>query len=107
MGSVLFDAIGDSKLMKVSRLSFSFIAGLLITSSPARCEVCQCGQKKEEPLLVVSDQTLSLLSSLSCLQTRVVGGGEALRNEFPWAAHIVIRTDGRDTRCGGSLINDR
>merc|ERR1711953_1198855 len=77
--------------MKVSRLSFSFIAGLLITSSPARCEVCQCGQKKEEPLLV----------------TRVVGGGEALRNEFPWAAHIVIRTDGRDTRCGGSLINDR
>ena len=59
--------------MKVSRLSFSFIAGLLITSSPARCEVCQCGQKKEEPLLVVSDQ--ACLSPLLTVLSSDPGGG--------------------------------
>ena len=61
--------------MKVSRLSFSFIAGLLITSSPARCEVCQCGQKKEEPLLVVSDQWPDSVSPLLTLLSSDQGGG--------------------------------
>ena len=41
--------------------------------------------------------------SFGC-DTKITGGKEACRNEFPWAALLEI--DGR-SRCGGNLINDR
>merc|ERR1712066_42506 len=75
--------------MNLSKLTL--LTGLVLASSSGQQFSCKCGQKKEEPSLGV----------------RVVGGGDALANEFPWAAHIIIRSDRRISRCGGSLINDR
>ena len=53
---------------------------------------CSCGVRRESPFV-----------------TRVIGGEEALVNEFPWAALLIIRREGRRrrTRCGGTLVNDR
>ena len=40
--------------------------------------------------------------------TRIVGGGEAEVNEFPWAALLIIQGQtSKPVRCGGTLINDR
>ena len=40
-------------------------------------------------------------------QTRVAGGGEAERNEFPWAALILIQVGSDQAVCGGTLVSDR
>ena len=38
----------------------------------------------------------------------MIGGTEADKHEFPWAAFIRIKTrNGNVFRCGGTLINDR
>ena len=38
----------------------------------------------------------------------MIGGTEAEKYEFPWAAFIRIKTrNGKVSRCGGTLINDR
>ena len=38
----------------------------------------------------------------------MIGGTEAEKHEFPWAAFIRIKTrNGNVFRCGGTLINDR
>ena len=40
-------------------------------------------------------------------QTRVAGGDEAGRNEFPWAALILIQVGADQAVCGGTLVSDR
>lgn len=54
---------------------------------------CQCGVKKET----------------NNLNVRVYGGEEALPNEFPWVALVLVRNvSSRDfVTCGGTLISDR
>jgi len=49
---------------------------------------CYCGQKEDTILKVINGQT-------------------ADRHEFPWAAHLSIKTSNGRHMCGGSLINDR
>ena len=70
------------------------LAGLLLLSSAVLGQGsanCQCGRRAEKGI-----------------QVRVTGGKEAGEYEFPWVAHIEVKTrTGEDFRCGGSLINDR
>ncbi|EFX82217.1 hypothetical protein DAPPUDRAFT_241413 [Daphnia pulex] len=43
----------------------------------------------------------------STITSRIVGGSEAMANEFPWMAHLLIRgSDGQLFQCGGTLISD-
>ena len=74
-------------LLQVSALS------LLVRSSPAKFRNfldCDCGEVRpsggEEPSLVE---------------------GEAGRNEFPWAALILIQVGADQAVCGGTLVSDR
>jgi len=39
------------------------------------------------------------------LQSRIVGGTEARRNEFPWLVRLQIRIGSRASLCGGALIS--
>lgn len=42
------------------------------------------------------------------ITVNTIGGDVATPNEFPWAAHIRIKTKGGAAwRCGGTLVNDR
>ena len=41
------------------------------------------------------------------LQTRIIGGGPAEKNEFPWAALLYITVGGDKLLCGGTLVSDR
>jgi hypothetical protein len=52
-------------------------------------ESCDCGVRKSATIGV-----------------RVIGGKEAVANEFPWAALLRIGKNGQ-FECGGTLINDR
>ena len=54
---------------------------------------CNCGIRKDDSLFT----------------TRISGGEEAEINEFPWAALLEIKRNGRRNieRCGGTLINDK
>ena len=40
---------------------------------------------------------------------RMDGGKDAVKGDFPWAAFLHLRstTSGIESRCGGSLVNDR
>ena len=60
---------------------------------------CICGVSKS-PGLNVCDTTLNL---------KVIGGGEAEINEFPWTALLEIKesSSGPLQRCGGTLMSDR
>jgi hypothetical protein len=60
---------------------------------------CICGVSNS-PGLNVCDTALNL---------KVIGGGEAEINEFPWTALLEIKesSTGPLQRCGGTLISDR
>ena len=52
---------------------------------------CKCGVRNEAPF-----------------EVRISGGKESAVNEFPWAALLKVKENGRAAqRCGGTLINDR
>ena len=53
---------------------------------------CQCGRSPSESLAL-----------------RVYGGEEAVPNEFPWAALVIIKNQSEQhhVRCGASLLTDR
>lgn len=38
---------------------------------------------------------------------RIAGGEAAKIGDLPWMAYIITRENGREERCGGTLINDR
>ena len=62
------------------------------------CEDCYCGLSDRQ-------RGAKVLNG-----SRIIDGGTAKVNEFPWMVYIKIydRPGGPNTkRCGGSLINDR
>ena len=78
--------------MVVSKLFTLILFLVLKTSGQIRFPSgdCDCGVRKYD----------------SAIGFRIVGGKEAVVNEFPWAALLRIGKNGQ-FECGGSLINDR
>ena len=70
------------------------LAGLLLLSTTVLAQSsanCLCGRREK-----------------AGIEVRVTGGREAVEYEFPWVAHVRVKTrTGEVFRCGGSLINDR
>ena len=78
--------------MVVSKLFTLILLLVLKTSGQIQIpseETCDCGVRK-----------------YATAGVRIIGGKEAVVNEFPWAALLQIGKNGQ-FECGGSLINDR
>ena len=91
---------------------------LLALTASASAQVisgsCQCGRAVEERIQVrlhnqdtAHNEDWREIYFALYSKTKVIGGTEAEKYEFPWAAFIRVKTRKGAVRCGGTLINDR
>ena len=67
----------------------------VIRRTSNRNKRCRCGIKSAAAAARIT------------IDTKITGGEEADKNEFPWVAFVRIVNRGKETRCGGTLVNNR